>query len=280
MNIWSGLVYLHARGHRGMVVSHDTDILNYTSELPRKLAYPLAHPRMPYRFAKGYYSRVAGRLFGRVTRLLVFPLIQALTQVLGAKPLLDHLGSFRYPLSGEFAADMNVLSGFRLPAGWGLEIAMLCESHRHLPVAEQCQVDMGFHYEHRHRPMISGSGGGLPETGLVSAAAEVAACIFDQVLRAAEVKAAEALIRLVTERYRACCMEWLDRYEHVALVNGLAFDREEELSAIAHFEAALAAMPFDDGSIGGWRTRSRPSPQMALDQVPGLAADILAAARG
>lgn len=278
MNIWSGLAYLQARGHRGVVVSHDTDILNYSPELPRKLSYPLLHPGMPYRFAKGYYSRVAGRLFGRVTRLLVFPLIQALTQVLGPKPLLAHLESFRYPLSGEFAADMEVLGDFCLPAGWGLEIAMLCEAHRRLPGRHQCQVDMGFHYEHRHRPMLAGAGEGLPETGLVSAAAEVAACIFDQVLRDAEVQAAGALIRVVAERYRTTSLDWLDRYEHVALINGLEFDRQEELSAVAHFEAALASMPLEEGQIGGRRTRVRVSPAEALRLRPDLAAGLLSAA--
>lgn len=238
-NIWSGLAYLQAREHAGVVVSHDTDIMGYTSELPRKLAYPLAHPKMPYRFAKGYYSRVAGRLYGRVTRLLIFPLIRALTDVLGEKPLLQYLGSYRYPLSGEFAADMKILSEFCLPSGWGLEVAMLCECQRLLPIQHQCQVDMGFHYEHRHRPVIPHNKGDLTEMGLVVAAEEVACCLFDHVFQEAEEKAAGSLIRVVVERYRACCLEWLDRYEHVAWINGLEFDREEELATMTHFEAAL-----------------------------------------
>jgi glucosyl-3-phosphoglycerate synthase len=131
-NIWSGIASLHAHGFDGVVVSHDTDILNYSRDLISRLSYPLLHPRMGYRYAKGYYSRVAERLYGRVTRLLIFPLIQASRDVLGPTLLLEHLESFRYPLSGEFAADMQTLRSFSLPGGWGLEIAMMCESARHL----------------------------------------------------------------------------------------------------------------------------------------------------
>jgi glucosyl-3-phosphoglycerate synthase len=119
-NIWMGVAYLHARGFDGIIVSHDTDILNYSRDLLWRLTYPLLHPRMGYRFAKGYYSRVSDRLYGRVTRLLIFPLVQACRDVLGSKPLLEHLDSFRYPLSGEFAADMKALECFNLPGGWGL----------------------------------------------------------------------------------------------------------------------------------------------------------------
>jgi glucosyl-3-phosphoglycerate synthase len=278
-NIWTGLAYLTARQFQGIVVSHDTDILNYGAELPRKLAYPLAHPEMPYVFAKGYYSRVAGRLFGRLTRLLVFPLIQAMIQVLGPKPLLSHLESFRYPLSGEFAADMSSLEHFRLPSSWGLEIAMLCEAHRHLPPAHQCQVDMGFHYEHRHRAMVS-NGEGLPEAGLVEVAEDVAACLFDQVFREAEDKAADALIRLVIERYRTCSMEWLDRYEHVALINGLEFDRGEETSALTHFEAALRVIwAQEEVDAAARQAREfRPAPSTMFERDPGLREAFLAAA--
>lgn len=267
-NIWSGLAYLQARGHKGIVISHDTDIMGYTADLPRKLAYPLAHPQMPYRFAKGYYSRVAGRLYGRVTRLLIFPLLRALSEVLGEKPLLQHLESYRYPLSGEFAADMELLSQLRLPSGWGLEVAMLCECQRLLPIQHQCQVDMGFHYEHRHRPITPRTTGDIQEAGLVVAAEEVACCLFDHVFREAEEKAPSSLIRVVVERYHACCLEWLDRYEHVALINGLEFDREDELATVSHFEAALGRLVEAGDNFGERLARHRSPPACALSDGP------------
>jgi glucosyl-3-phosphoglycerate synthase len=273
-NIWMGLSWLQASGHRGIVISHDTDILNYGPSLLAKLCYPIAHPRLGYRFAKGYYSRVAGRLFGRVTRLLIFPLIHAYQEVLGPMPLLEHLESFRYPLSGEFSGDSATLSQFSLPSSWGLEIAMLCEVHRQLSVSEMCQVDLGFHYEHRHRQLEHGT----VEPGLVTAAADVARCLAWQVLHESHERDAESLLRLVLERYKVRAEEWMDRYEHVALINGLAYDREEEALAIKAFTEALAEISQQVASQGILHPSLRPPPAHALQASESLAEQILASA--
>ncbi len=61
-NIWMGVAYLAARGEHRIVASHDTDILSYERGLLSRLCYPVAHPDMPYHFAKGYYGRVGDRL--------------------------------------------------------------------------------------------------------------------------------------------------------------------------------------------------------------------------
>ncbi len=273
-NIWAGLAYLQASQRQGIVVSHDTDILNYSAGLLAKLCYPVAHPRLGYRFAKGYYSRVADRLYGRVTRLLIFPLIQAFQEVLGPQPLLEHLESFRYPLSGEFAGDLKTIAGFSIPSAWGLEIALLCETHRQIPVSEQCQVDLGFHFEHRHRQL----GAGTLEHGLVAAAADVARCLSFQVLREAQERAAESLLKLVLERYRLRSLEWMDRYEHVALLNGLYYDRAEEALAVTAFTEALQALIILVSAEGLRVPGMRPAPARALEEMPGLKEQILAAA--
>jgi glucosyl-3-phosphoglycerate synthase len=275
-NIWAGITYLQAKGHKGIVISHDTDILNYGTSLLAKLCYPIAHPRLNYKFAKGYYSRVAERLYGRVTRLLIFPLILAFQEVLGPQPLLEHLESFRYPLSGEFAADSETLARFSVPSAWGLEIAMLCELHRHLQVSEMCQVDIGFHYEHRHRQLDPGA----VEPGLVSAAADVARCLAYQVLRESQERAAESLLRLVLERYKIRAAEWMDRYEHVALLNGLIYDRAEEAIAVAAFTEALEALATPAGAQGLLVASLRPTPESVLRAEPSLKQELIAAAAG
>jgi glucosyl-3-phosphoglycerate synthase len=273
-NIWMGLACLKAAGHTGIVISHDTDILNYSRSMLAKLCFPVAHPRLNYRFAKGYYSRVADRLYGRVTRLLIFPLIQAFQDVLGMKPLLEHLESFRYPLSGEFAGELDTLAEFNLPPAWGLEIAILCESHRYLTPAEQCQVDLGFHFEHRHRQLLTP---GL-EQGLVAAAADVVRCLTCQILRDAEVEAVESLLRMVLERYsKHRAHEWMQRYEHVALLNGLIFDEADERLAIQAFTEALEELIATVSANGLHVPGMRPSPAQALKQLPGLGEQIVAA---
>ena len=239
-NVWTGLLWLLAGGFKGIVVGHDTDISSYGRELLVKLAYPLTHPSMRYRFAKGYYGRVSGRLFGRVTRLLVFPLIQSFIDVLGAKPLLQHLESFRYPLAGEFGGDIDTLSKFSLPTGWGLEIAMLCDAHRQIPPTEMCQVDIGSNFEHRHRRLDEDQPEDYrPDAGLLAAASEVTRCLFVEVMKDIEPRSAKSVLTSVCESYRGTASEWVQRYEHVALLNGLEFHRAEEQCAVEMFNDAL-----------------------------------------
>ena len=269
-NIWTGIASLHARGFSGIVVSHDTDILNYSRDLISRLLYPLLHPRLGYRCAKGYYSRVAERLYGRVTRLLIFPMIAACRDVLGPKPLLEHLESFRYPLSGEFAAEMGALNSFSLPGGWGLEIAMMCVTFHKLSAPEICQVDLGFHYEHRHRslkPALSG----IQEPGLVTAAADVARCLAYQVLRDTEPRSAEEMLRLIIARYRVRATEWLLRYEHVALLNGLEHDPDEETAAVNAFGRALDRLLEKNDPTSLHVPALRPSVRSTLTRIPELA---------
>ncbi|WP_395717803.1 hypothetical protein [Prosthecobacter sp.] len=274
-NIWMGIAYLHARGFKGIVVSHDTDILNYSRDVLWRLCYPLLHPRMGYRFAKGYYSRVSDRLYGRVTRLLIFPLVQACRDVLGTKPLLEHLESFRYPLSGEFAANMDALESFSLPGGWGLEVSMLSEAFRHLPGEQQCQVDLGFHFEHRHR-QLTHEQVGVNEPGLITAAADVARCLAWQVLRESEPRSAQSLMARIIERYRPRAAEWLQRYEHVALLNGLNHDLEEEEAAVTAFGCALDQLLHQIGTDGLRVPAMRDTPARTLSAIPGLAEEIVA----
>lgn len=250
-NVWTALLALHAAGFEGIVVGHDTDIASYGRELTVKLAYPMAHPSMPYRFAKGYYGRVSGRLFGRVTRLLVFPLIQSFIEVMGTTPLLQHLESFRYPLAGEFAGDMGTLASFSIPSGWGLEIAMLCDSHRHLKPSEMCQVDIGSNFEHRHRRLDDDQPeDSRPDAGLMAAASEVARCLCLEILRDARSKEGVTLLAAVCESYRPRAREWVERYEHVAQLNGLEFHRAEELCAVEMFDDALG------GIVRRWQEQS------------------------
>lgn len=266
-NIWMGLAWLEACGYDGLVVSHDTDILNYTRGLLWKLCLPLLHPQMGYRFAKGYYSRVSDRLYGRVTRLLCFPLIQAFADVLGLQPLIEHLQSFRYPLSGEFGGDMKTLGSFELPSGWGLEIAILAEAHRILPIERMCQVDMGFHFEHRHRKMEPGE----REEGLISAAMEVARCMVYQVLKHADARGGEALMRVVLPRYQERAQEWLKRYEHVSLINGLIYDRAEEQAAVTAFSEALERLVQGHQATGAVEVPGmRPSVRALLEKSADL----------
>ncbi|HAH49433.1 MAG TPA: glycosyl transferase, partial [Planctomycetaceae bacterium] len=78
-NVWYCLGYILAQGTSASVALHDCDILTYDRNLLARLIYPVANPSFNYQFCKGYYARVAdSKMNGRVTRLLVTPLLRAL----------------------------------------------------------------------------------------------------------------------------------------------------------------------------------------------------------
>ncbi|MDB6073285.1 MAG: hypothetical protein JWO89_925 [Verrucomicrobiaceae bacterium] len=277
-NIWMGVAYLAARREHRIVVSHDTDILSYERGLLWRLCYPVAHPEMPYRFAKGYYGRVGDRMYGRVTRLLVLPLIHAFMEVQGRSPLLEHLEGFRYPLSGEFCADLETLSSFEMPRGWGLEMCLLCEVFEHLRTHELCQVDLGFNFEHRHRSVSNAPAANAFVTGLVASATEVASTLAAHVAAGSSAAENTSLLNSVISAYRKIALEWVPRYQHDAHLNGLRFDVADEQNAVQVFTAALVdAFQIQEGDIGP-RCVEQPSCKQTLAQVPGIGDAIIAAA--
>ena len=96
-NVWYCMGYTLASGHAESVALHDCDILTYDRGLLARLIYPVAHPRFNYEFCKGFYARVAdGKINGRVSRLLVTPLLRALKKTLGDMEYLVH-GQFSLP---------------------------------------------------------------------------------------------------------------------------------------------------------------------------------------
>ena len=120
-NVWYCMGYTLASNRTESVALHDCDILTYKRAMLARLIYPVAHPRFNYEFCKGYYARVAGgKINGRVSRLLVTPLLRALKKVLGEMEYLDYMDSFRYPLAGEFSFRRDVLNDILIPSDWGL----------------------------------------------------------------------------------------------------------------------------------------------------------------
>ena len=276
-NIWIGTAYLRARGEHSIVASHDTDILSYERGLLWRLCYPVAHPRMGYRFAKGYYGRVGDRLYGRMTRLMIFPLIQAFIDIAGRSPLLDHLESFRYPLSGEFCADLETLGQLTMPSGWGLEMCLLCETFRHLPPEQICQVDLGSNFEHRHRSVSNAPADAAVAEGLIDTAIEVSRMLASQLLRDETPRRATTLLKKVREHYEEVAVQWVPRFEHDALFNGLRYDAEDEHRAVEVFAGALKQAFSRKADQYSPPCVERPASGPLFDQNPGLRDALVAA---
>jgi glucosyl-3-phosphoglycerate synthase len=150
---WMAYGYVLSQQRLRVIALHDCDILSYNRNMLARLCYPVVNPGMDYDFCKGYYSRVTDRMHGRVTRLLVTPLIRALQRITGYQPLLVFFDSFRYPLAGEFAMDVDMARGIRIPGDWGLEIGVLAEVYRNTSSRKVCQVDIAENYEHKHQDL-------------------------------------------------------------------------------------------------------------------------------
>ncbi|WP_256392581.1 glycosyl transferase family 2 [Natronoarchaeum rubrum] len=219
------------------VVVHDADAKSYApTHVPRLLA-PLA---ADYSFSKGYYARVEnGRLYGRLYRLFVAPLLRALGDA-DHDPVLDYLDAFRYPLAGEFAMTAGLARSVRAQPSWGLEIGTLGETFDRVGFEGSAQVDLGVH-EHDHRA-VSGA------DGLSGMAEQVGAALF----RVLEDQGIAVDYDAVRERYREVGAAMVDQYAADAAFNELAFDRTAEREQVRTYAEAISA-PGPDQRLPAWR---------------------------
>ncbi len=233
---WLAYGYLLAMRDCGMIALHDCDIVNYDRQLLARLCYAIAHPHLPFDFCKGYYARVTDRMHGRVTRLFMMPLIRALEDMAPGTPFLRYLDSFRYPLAGEFAMDIDLARVNRIPSDWGLEVGVLAEVFRNCAVARTCQVDLTDNYEHKHQA-LSGEDLAL---GLARMATDIAKSLFST-LAAEGVVFSSDHFRSLEVRYVRTAQDTIGRYYADAMLNGLKFDRHGEEVAVAVFARSLRA---------------------------------------
>ena len=234
-NVWTCLGYLIACADSSVMVIHDCDILTYSREMLARLVYPVANPSFPYQVAKGFYPRIGeGKLNGRVTRLLVSPLLISLKRVIGDRDYLDYLRSFRYPLSGEFVMRTGILPDLRIPSDWGLEIGILSEAWRNLAPHSVCQVEIADAYDHKHQDLSQEDA----TTGLSRMSTDICKAIFRKLAADGTVFTSHVFRTLKATYYR-CALDVLDAYYNDAKMNGLAIDRHREEQAIELFAENL-----------------------------------------
>ncbi len=234
LSCWLALGYVLATGRCDVVAIHDCDILSYERRLLARLCYPVASPRLGYTFSKGYYARFTDRLHGRVTRLLLSPLLGALLSLYPAQGFLRYLNSFRYPLAGEAAMSTALARSLRVPGDWSLEVGLLEEAYRRQPPGCICQVDVADQYEHEHHPLSESD----PERGLMRMACDIAKTLF-RALIAEGVPLSDAFFRALEVRYVRAAEDAIECYAADAQLNGLAFDRHEEELAVSAFARAV-----------------------------------------
>jgi len=237
---WIAYGYVLACNVSRVIAVHDCDIRTYSRELLARLCYPTGNPSLHYEFAKGYYARASGRLYGRVTRLFVGPLLKAMKAVLGSVPLLDYFDSFRYPLAGECSMTTDQARMNRIPSDWGLEVGMLAEVYRNCSLKRICQVELVENYDHKHQDLSEHDA----TRGLHRMVVDIAASLIRN-LASYGVEFDAGFLHALTAAYVRTAQDAIASYNDDALLNGLAFDRHEEELAVETFTRAMRAAGFD-----------------------------------
>ena len=206
----------------------DADIRTFRRRQLDRLFYPvLVHS---YPFAKAFYARWDGeRLFGRVKRLLLDPLLISLkrkfTETNNDKmlKLVDFLLSFDYQLSGEVVMDMWLLKKMRYALDWGVEVFTLIEVYRKAPGMAQVEFTRrGF--DHKHQRVSTED----PSTGLHRMSLDIITTLLHALIVEEGLEVGEEFFRDLALTYESIAEEIIKKYSDNAEFNGLEYDRDRE----------------------------------------------------
>ncbi len=241
-----------------------------------RLVYPVANPNFPYQLAKGFYPRIGnGSMNGRVTRLLISPLLIALKKVIGDRDYIDYLRSFRYPLSGEFAMRTSMLPDLRIPSDWGLEVGVLSEAWRNLAPKSVCQVEIADAYDHKHQKLSAEDA----NTGLNRMSTDICKAIFRKLAADGTVFTTH-IFRTLKATYYRTALDLLESYYNDAEMNGLSIDRHKEEQTIELFAENIMRAgqvfldnPSETPFIATWSRVHAADPDLMPDMLVAVAAD-------
>lgn len=234
-NVWYCMGYALASNRSESIALHDCDILTFDRSLLARLIYPVANPLFNYEFCKGFYARVAdGKMNGRVSRLLVTPLLRSFKSVIGYRDFLEYMDSFRYPLAGEFSFRRDVLKDIRIPSDWGLEIGVLSEMYRNYAHNRLCQVDIARVYDHKHQDLsLQNHQGGLSKMSI-----DITKALFRKLATQGETFTSETIRSLKATYYRIA-LDFIETYYNDAMMNGLKLDIHNEEKAVEMFASNI-----------------------------------------
>ena len=272
-NVWFCMGYVLSSGIAESVAMHDCDILTYDRSLLARLIYPVANPNFNYEFCKGFYARVAdGKINGRVSRLLVTPLIRALKKVCGPLDYLEYLDSYRYPLAGEFSFRRDVMNDIRIPSDWGLEIGVLSEMTRNYSNNRLCQVDIADLYDHKHQDISVNN----EHAGLSKMSIDITKAVLRKLATNGIVFNQETF-RTIKATYFRIALDFVETYRNDALINGLKLDVHHEEQAVELFAQNIMKAgthfldhPMETPFVPSWNRVISACPdvqQMILDAV-------------
>lgn len=244
--VWIGIGYALASGLCSEIVLHDCDIVTYDEDFLARLCWPLMNPHLGFDFVKGYYARVSDKMNGRVMRLFVTPLVNAMIKILGHHPLLQYYSMFRYALAGEFGMSVELAKALRMPYDWGIEVSVLAEVFRSTTHKQVCQVELTDRYDHKHQDLSAHN----LEGGLMKMSIDIATAIFRNLATEGVIMSPGFFTTLCTTYLREA-QNAVKIYHSLAEFNGLKFDRHSEQSAIDSFAEAIkyAASAYQEGPL-------------------------------
>ena len=206
----------------------DADIRTFRRRQLDRLFFPvLVHN---YSFAKAFYARWDGqRMFGRVKRLLLDPLLIALKRKFGESreekmlKLVDYLLSFDYQLSGEVVFDVDLLRRMRYALDWGVEIFTLIEVWRKAPHVAQVEFTRrGF--DHKHQRVSPED----PSSGLHRMALDIINTLLHALIVEEGLEVGEEFFRDLALTYENIAEEIIKKYSDNAEFNQFVYDRDVE----------------------------------------------------
>ena len=191
---------------------------------------------------------------GRVARLLVFPLLNALEKTIGNSDYLNFMKSFKYPLAGEFSFRRNILPELRISSDWGIEIGILSEMQRNFSPQNICQVDLADTYDHKHQNLSFND----EKQGLSRMSIDIIKTFIKKLATQGHSFSKEQFRSLKATYYREA-LDLIDAYRNDAQMNGLKFDSHTEEKAVELFAAnimkagdAFNQNPMDTPFIPTW----------------------------
>ncbi|MEO8429519.1 MAG: glycosyl transferase, partial [Verrucomicrobiota bacterium] len=154
--------------------------------------------------------------------------------ILGPHPFLVYLDTFRYPLAGEVAMDIDLVRRNRIPYDWGLEVGMLAEVFRNSAPRAICQAELCDNYDHKHQELSPRDA----EKGLNRMAVDIMRSIFRR-MASEGIKLDQGLFETLQFAYTRQAEDTLRAYGADAAMNGLAFPRHEEETAVSTFARSI-----------------------------------------
>jgi glucosyl-3-phosphoglycerate synthase len=234
----------------------DADIRTFRREQLDRLFYPVQV--LNYQFSKAFYARLHGRrMYGRVKRLLLDPLLIALkrkftdTKEEKILRLVDFLLNFNYQLSGEVVFDTSLLKRMHFAMNWGVEIFTLIEVYRKATSTAQVEISQG-PFDHKHQKVSKAD----QEKGLHKMAVDIVTTLLTALVVEEGVEISDHFIRDLTVTYLDVADTLIKMYSDNAAFSGLDYDTNEE-EAIVHGVVKNAILHAGDLLISPYRLVDR-----------------------